>query len=569
MDNSELILKLRNLPRSGRASVFDDLEAMKTALGSLTSVQNNTVLGTQLIIEQNHKLLKSYEAIAAPMMQLEMRSAALQKQYGLNIEQAGAMGYELDKMAESFGTGGRHMRKYALNLKGIIGNFTTAKTIITETGRSMLYTQRMLTDKLGVTDKAAQEYEFYSSTIADKSSDQLVMTSKIAKEIEGITGQQGLFKEIVSDIGSLTADLQIQYGRIPGQLELGLVKAKALGLTMQNLSNAGKNLLNIESSIGQELEYQLLSGKRLVDNDGKSLTNKYRIATLSGKASDQADVLNDILESEGDTLKDNLFARQQMSQLLGMDEAALSRALQKKSILEDLPGGDALFDKTGDELISAAKAMGATEGQLKELQETEDKRQTPDILSDIKDLMITDGIKTIPAGTTQDISQSLIKGMTDFADVIEAPSKTMAVIAGEAKTFHSIAKESKKLFDEYQGILSGNKDVIEKLTGVIAASDATFGVSTTGEVNVNEAAEDFIFSQGQITPFHPGDQLVGGKDGGPILDAISNSGTNIDSKQIGMDIANAIYNVLKEKQVIKIVPDLLFSGQGGNNGAFA
>ena len=105
---------------------------------------------------------------------------------------------------------------------------------------------------------------------------------------------------------------------------------------------------------------------------------------MRGDANTQADVLNTILEQEGKTLENNLFARQQMSKLLGMDEAALSRALQKKSILEKLPGGEALFDKTGDALLEAARGMeGVTEQQLKELAEVEDQRTTDDILKQI------------------------------------------------------------------------------------------------------------------------------------------------------------------------------------------
>jgi len=566
MHNHKLILKLKKLPRSGR-SASEDLENFKNAMGGLLDQQNALVLGTQLITDENLKLLDSFEKVASPMMQLEMRSAALQKEFGLNIKQAGDLGYELDNMSKEFGTGGRNMRKYAANLKNITGNFTTAKTIITDTGKSMLYTQRMITAKLGLTTKAAQEFEFYSSTIADKSADQIVSTAAIANEIESITGQQGLFKEIVGDIGNLTADLQIQFGRIPGQLELGLVKAKALGLTMQNLNNAGKNLLNIESSIGQELEYQLLSGKRLVDQDGKSLTNKYRIATLSGKASDQADVLNDILESEGDTLKNNLFARQQMSQLLGMDEAALSRALQKKSILEDLPGGDALFDKTGDDLITAAKAMGATKEQLDELQDTEEKRQTPAILEDIKDQQTTKGILTIPKSESDasKISDNLIAGMTSLTETLPEVNNMLAIGAGTIKTTFDLAAAASTAVTRMEKIASLDSEFIQKLSGVIGATDAAVGVSTTGEVTVNEAMEDFIFSKGQITPFHSGDQLVGGKDGGPIVDALSTGGGTIDSQKI----ADAIYNALIKKGTIQVNTDPLFSGQAGNNGAFA
>jgi hypothetical protein len=174
---------------------------------------------------------------------------------------------------------------------------------------------------------------------------------------------------------------------------MGVLKAKALGLEMANLAAAGKNLLNIEQSIGQELEYQLLSGNRLIDNQGKSLTNSYREATLRGDANKQADTLNTILEQEGDTLKNNLFAREQMSKLLGMDEASLSRALQKKSILEKLPGGEALFDKTGDALLAAAKSAGATESDMKELVEATDTRTTDQKIEEVLSKMVDTGIK--------------------------------------------------------------------------------------------------------------------------------------------------------------------------------
>ena len=40
---------------------------------------------------------------------------------------------------------------------------------------------------------------------------------------------------------------------------------------------------------------------------GESLTNMYRQATLMGDMSKQADVLNSILETEGETLENNLL----------------------------------------------------------------------------------------------------------------------------------------------------------------------------------------------------------------------------------------------------------------------
>jgi hypothetical protein len=99
-------------------------------------------------------------------------------------------------------------------------------------------------------------------------------------------------------MASLSADTEMQFGRMPGQLELAVIKAKQLGINMKQLTTTGDNLLNIESSIGQEMEYQLLSGRRLVDNQGNSLTNRYREAMITGKANDMAMTMNEILEKE-------------------------------------------------------------------------------------------------------------------------------------------------------------------------------------------------------------------------------------------------------------------------------
>ena len=119
MHKSKLISKLQSLPRTGKG-IMDDVNAMKDAFFALDNAQGNLVVGTQILVNEQLKLLKGFESIAAPMLQLEMRNAALQKTFGLSIKQSSEMGKQLDLMAESFGTGGRHMRKYAMSLKGIM-----------------------------------------------------------------------------------------------------------------------------------------------------------------------------------------------------------------------------------------------------------------------------------------------------------------------------------------------------------------------------------------------------------------------------------------------------------------
>jgi hypothetical protein len=244
--------------------------------------------------------------------------------------------------------------------------------------KGLLRVQQILTTNLGLSAEQAEEYSYFAAQQGKNANDSLASQHALSKAIEDSTGLQGSFKMISEGIAETSADVQLQYGKMPGNLELAILKAKSLGFTMSTLKSTADNLLNIESSIGQELEYQLLSGRRLVDTKGKSLTNSYREATLQGDANKQADTLNTILEQEGETLANNLFARQQMSQLLGMDEAALARALQKKSILEKIGGGE-LFTLTGNALMDAAKGLeGATQADLDALAAAEDTRTTDD-----------------------------------------------------------------------------------------------------------------------------------------------------------------------------------------------
>ena len=100
------------------------------------------------------------------------------------------------------------------------------------------------------------------------------MTSQLelAKSLEDTTGLQGLTRDLVADMANLAPQLQLQFSRIPGNLELAVLKARTLGTTFGEIASIGNKLLDIESSIGGELEYQLLSGQRLVDQNGKSLT---------------------------------------------------------------------------------------------------------------------------------------------------------------------------------------------------------------------------------------------------------------------------------------------------------
>jgi hypothetical protein len=343
--------------------------------------------------------------------------------------------------AEKLGVSQKLAIQYATSIRNIAPNINNVEAATNKYYIGLGRVQQVLTTNLGLSADQAESYSEFAMQNGENADESLAQTNAVAQAVAKATGNQGAFKDILAGIAKTTADVQLQYGRIPGSLAAGVAKAKSLGLEMANLSAAGKNLLNIEASIGQELEYQLLSGNRLIGNQqasaelqGKSLTNAYREATMKGDANAQADTLNTILEQEGDTLKTNLFAREQMSKLLGMDEAALSRALQKKSILEKLPGGEALFDKTGDALLEAAKTAGATEDQMQDLVKATDTRTTDQKIEEVLEMMVDKGIKATLVNQSQivkDTQTKLVSGANNLAGVQPSRDQTEKIGAGK------------------------------------------------------------------------------------------------------------------------------------------
>jgi hypothetical protein len=385
------IHRLKQQPRHGRG-LLDDLmgigEAgsaaaasfvkLETAYKNLNESSNNVVRGFERQQAVNQQLISSFEGAAKASLYLELRNKDLQKAFGTNSLIAAKLSENVQNVATRFGFAGKEAQKYAGAIKKIAPTLDQITVKNQNYLDGLMGVQRVLTTNLGLSDDQAASYTGLATQNGKNAVEMLKTTEQLASFLDP-TGAMGYFKMITEGLAETTAEVQMQYGKIPNNLALATLRAKSLGLSIEQITSAGESLLDIESSIGSELEYQLLSGRRLVDQQGKSLTNSYREATLRGDAAEQANILNDLLTEEGETLENNLFARQQMSKLLGIDEASLSRALQKKKLLEE-SGAEVLFDLEGDELKKAAESMVAneqiTEDTFNKIVELSDTRTT-------------------------------------------------------------------------------------------------------------------------------------------------------------------------------------------------
>ena len=336
-----------------------------------------------------------YKTAIDSTLNLEKANKDLNKSFGITSEAAAGLAQKLQSVASKYKFTSAQAKAYAGNIKSMLPlmnqqGLTSRGADVANTAfyEGLQKTQHIMKTNLGLTDEQTNSYSAFAASSAD-SADATMMAAKRVAEAFGDDGKGdlGYFKMITSEIADVGAEVQLQYGKIPGSLESAVIKSKKFGLSLQNLQNAATNLLNIEASIGQELEYQLLSGHRLVDTSGKSLTNLYREATLRGDMNSQADTMNKIIEQEGAVLENNLFARQQMSKLLGLDEKQLASAIQKKKILDKAASQGIVIDLNGsgalEQAAAAVEAGALSKSDFEALKKASDTRTTDEILDQI------------------------------------------------------------------------------------------------------------------------------------------------------------------------------------------
>ena len=318
---------------------------------------------------------------------LETVNSKLNKSFGMSSERAydfskrlRDIGISFSDTSDAMSRGDADLMKYAGSLKNLTGGMIASSKATTANQKTLITGQSFLQDNIGLSETAAQSFELYAAGLGKSGIEASIGISAMAEALAGSTGLDAtqLTSDILEGVSGLSSDIQAQYSRMPGNLELAVLKARALGTSMEKLSSVGNTLLNIESSIGSELEYQQLTGRRLLTDQGKSLTNEYRMATVRGDGAKQAALMAEFVEKEGDSLKNNMFARKKAAELFGVQESELLSMVNQRKLLAKYDMEDILkmSDVSEAEIIKKMEAKGAEQKDIEELFKLRDTRTT-------------------------------------------------------------------------------------------------------------------------------------------------------------------------------------------------
>ena len=530
-DKIQLIQKLKSKPKQGifdlAAKATQAATEFNASLRALDDTNVQVLTGTDKLIGANEVLLNDYKQLTAATLKFADRNKELNAAFGISTKSAAKLSQEFHKVASELSISGKLMMSYGSNIKQIIPTLDQTNVRNKTYYKGLTAVQRVLTTNLKLSAQQAEEYTYFATQQGENAASTLLATQAVTDALDP-SGTMGYFKMATAGIAKAGAAIQLQYGKLPGNLELAVLKAHSLGLEVADLQKASSNLLNIESSIGDELEYQLLSGHRLTDASGKSLTNAYRMAAIQGDANKQADLMNRILDQEGETLSNNLFARQQMAKLMGVEEGQLARALQKKKLLKE-SGAEVLFEFSGKELQQQAKAMmdsgRITEDAFKKIMQMEDTRTTEEILEE-----------------TLQVNQE-----TALTDMLQL--KQLQLIAGAQGAVLKNAGDLKlmKFVDSEMQTLG--KTLLALRVPTIADQASRMGENAGGEdfyKSITEKEDALIVNDGLIK-FNPRDQFMNVNDGAMI------AGTNVDgNKKLAASI-NGANSAMTNAQISQLI----------------
>lgn len=190
----------------------------------------------------------------------------------------------------------------------------------------LLTTTSKLTEVVGLSAEAAGSLAFQ----AQRSGTSLRAVEENVLEISyGLQQSAGTslnMKDVLEATGKVSGQLRAQLGANPKAIAEAVTKAKLLGAELEDLAAAGKQLLDFESSIEQELEAELLTGKQLN-------LEKARAAALAGDQATLADELAKNMGSFSDFTKMNTLQQDALAKSMGMSTDALSDMLFKQETM--------------------------------------------------------------------------------------------------------------------------------------------------------------------------------------------------------------------------------------------
>jgi hypothetical protein len=409
-----------------------------------------------------------------------------------------------------------------------------------------------LTEIVGLSNEEAGKLAKFSAATGVSTKDYVADIRKSAFYAQQANRIHISDKELLSTIGKLSAGILVKFQNNPKAIAEAVVQAKKLGTSLEQVDKIGESMLNWESSIENELQAELITGKQLN-------FEKARAAALTG---DQATLMQEVANQAGSLAEFqnmNVIAQQSLAQAFGMSREDLADMLVKQEAINKY--GDKAAELNAQQLKDMEKQGLSLDAYLKQQEEQRSiQEKFNDAMQKLQDI-----VGNLAAGPFGKILDALAS-MLQYTDALAA---VMAIYIGR-QTYLLTLKAAELLLTKKNAKANAADAAVEAgkqaskvpivgavlgIAAAIAAFAAFSGLLSKGDDVISPGyGKRMIFSPEGAVALNNNDTLVagtnlGGKGGGDnsgVIAAISNLANtlskpapspqfalNVDGQQLG------------------------------------
>jgi hypothetical protein len=295
--------------------------------------------------------LKGWFALGSIMDMLFKGSeniANFRKELGISYENAYLLNNEL-------GFVGNNVFDAYINGEKLKKSFTDLSKemgFIVDYGNESLVTMTNLTGRLGMSGKEAAQLTTLSRM---QSKNTEAVLDDVGKTVTAMNKQGKtaiLLKDVMREVANVSKATAVSLGSNPVKIAEAVVAAKQLGTTLQQMESTADSLLNFETSIGDELKAELLTGKSMN-------LERARAAALANDMKSLSEEIGKNEEVIGAFASGNRLAQEATAKALGMNRESLAAMIYQQEALKI--GAEGVRAKYGEQAYEQLKAQNAQE----------------------------------------------------------------------------------------------------------------------------------------------------------------------------------------------------------------
>ena len=302
------------------------------------------------ITNSSNLLLGSLTFMAKTIMDIDKGAGAFAKDMNMTYSEAVAVREEMTSMAVSSGDVSLSANKLLQTTSQVAGALGTNAKL----NEKDLKTMTKLTNQAGFTADELmniQKLSLANGKSLEANTKEILGGAKEYARRNKIAVNE---KTILKEVNNMSASLKLSLGGSGDAMARAAVQAKKFGINLQQAESMAAGLLDFESSIQDELEAELLTGKNLNLERARGLA-------LNGDASAAAAEMLQQIGSSAEFTSMNVIQQEKMANAVNMTREELAASLIEREALNKI--GKSSVEEAQKEYATLRETMSAEEAR--------------------------------------------------------------------------------------------------------------------------------------------------------------------------------------------------------------